>query len=107
MRRKKIIKLLKSPNTEDKIIGINLAVDILGERWCRSNFTDIDKYPSNDKIVLIYSNFKIFIGSDYIEYWDPKMTRISPEERFTGFDDLKIINYTTNDTDEELSESTQ
>ncbi len=90
MDKEKIIKLLKSPNTEDQMIGVNLAVTKLGKNWCKDNFM-ATRFPSKSNILIKYSDFEIFVGNDYIEFYQSNFDRVSPEDRFSEYEPINII----------------
>lgn len=108
MNEDSIKRLLRSPVEADKIIGVEFSINSMGRQWCKNNFrTDI--FPSKEKILLEYDEFVVYIGQNYIEYWEEggysNINMPHPLKRaYTG--DIKIINNKTNDKFKTTSEST-
>src|SRR5690348_8204150 len=92
MSEETIIKLLKSSNIEDKLLGVTLAVDVLGQEWCRKAFKTQDYIANRRKdelYELLYDDFTILMGYYYIQY--VPQTQDKPSNNF-----IKIINNKTN-----------
>ena len=107
MNEETIIKLLKSSNKDDKLLGVTLAVEVLGRPWCKNHFIR-DRYKSCEHILIKYDDFDVFIVPSFIELYaeDCKFEEgVCPVEK-RGFENesLTIINNKTNVTKKELYE---
>ena len=102
MTKDNIIRLLNSSNDDDQILGCVLAVEHLGENWCRQNFkprSDINesRYKSKLGLILEFDYINIFIGPNYIEYLAHRN-----DHRLYSY---QKINFKTNDKLKTTSES--
>lgn len=68
MDESRIKKLLESPNKEDKLLGVTLAVSHFGEEWCIANFKR-EAYRCSNNVLLDCGHFQIWLGHSFIEYY--------------------------------------